>query len=141
MIIGLTSTPMTKASRNGDLGCVKRLSETGYPCNRGDSDGWLPIHHAAERGYVNIVRYLIKRSSEIDRQTTINKYTPLMLAAKEGRTECVKVLLDAGADFTIKDDNGWTPYEWGKSENRIEISNYLGKLENAVTLLDRIHQS
>ncbi len=35
-----------------------------------------------------------------------------MLAAKMGRKDFVKMLLDAGANVNMKSSDGWTAYKW-----------------------------
>ena len=39
--------------------------------------------------------------------------TPLHRAAAYGNTAIIKMLLDAGADLSMKDSNGDTPISWG----------------------------
>ena len=40
--------------------------------------------------------------------------TPLMEAAIRGETECAKLLIDAGADLSLRDNKGFTALELAK---------------------------
>jgi ankyrin repeat protein len=46
--------------------------------------------------------------------------TPLHWAAARGEGEVVKVLLEAGADGSLKDGDGKTPFDKAKSDGRLE---------------------
>ena len=58
----------------------------------------------------------------------INKFTPLMLAAKLGRFECAKALLCVGASIVINDRESKLPWTLAREENHMELADYL---ENA----------
>jgi ankyrin repeat protein len=51
--------------------------------------------------------------------------TPLMYAAREGRIETVRLLLEAGADPNATDANGIRPLLLAISNNHIELARYL----------------
>jgi ankyrin repeat protein len=45
-------------------------------------------------------------------------YTPLHIAAQQGRDDVVKLLLAGGADVNAKDDKGETPLQLAKSSDK-----------------------
>lgn len=71
---------------------------------------YTPLHYAAAKGNSKAIDTLMRiypRSYHITALNAqdIHKRTPLHYAAEKGHTEVVRVLLQYGADATIKDDN------------------------------------
>ncbi len=68
--------------------------------------GAEPIHEAARRGEVGTVRQLLDEGTPVDQFDTTDPYgretTALYQATKAGRIEVVGLLLDAGADPTLR---------------------------------------
>ena len=67
-----------------------------------------PMHSAAKRGYVEIVRELLKADHEGNIRSK-QALTPLHLAAKEGYVSVVKELLQRNADPNVADGNKSSP--------------------------------
>jgi len=86
----------------GNRPAVEALLEKGAEVNR---PGWAPLHYAAAIGNNEIVRILLEKSAYIDAESP-NKTTPLMMAARGGHILTVKLLLDEGADATLKNELG-----------------------------------
>ena len=74
-------TPLQKAVRNDDLQTVKLLFEANADVNQKTNEVRVPLHIAARRGNIQIVRFLIENGSNKDH--TVNGETPLWLAASE----------------------------------------------------------
>ena len=55
---------------------------------------------------------LIAAGADINRQDTVFGLTPLMQAIKAGRSEAVKLLVDAGARLDLKDSEGRTAADY-----------------------------
>ncbi|XP_043259301.1 acyl-CoA-binding domain-containing protein 6-like [Colletes gigas] len=72
-----------------------------------DADGLLPIHWAADRGYVKIIELLIKKGANVNSQDGDGQ-TPLHYAASCGHLDVVKYLLSVGA-LSMDDNNGMKP--------------------------------
>jgi len=68
-----------------------------------------PIHDAARSGDVETVRHLLEDGIPVDQFDTTDPYgrvtTALYQATKAGRVEVVELLLDAGADPTLRASN------------------------------------
>ena len=71
--------------------------------NSGDS----AIHQASLTNHINVLEVLLTYKADVDAINSDYR-TPLMYASKEGYTHIVRRLLNAGADYSIKDDDGLT---------------------------------
>jgi ankyrin repeat protein len=64
--------------------------------------GWAALHYAAAGGSVEISTILLDHHAYIDAESP-SGMTPLMIAAREGQEAVVALLLEQGADATLKD--------------------------------------
>ncbi|MES2117282.1 MAG: ankyrin repeat domain-containing protein [Pseudomonadota bacterium] len=64
--------------------------------------GWTALHYAAAANSTDIINVLLERHAAIDAPSP-SGLTPLMLAAREGQEAAVALLLERGADATLKD--------------------------------------
>ena len=71
-------------------------------------DGFTPLHHAANRGNVDVVLILIKALHPIDKLNDSGE-SPLHLAAYCGHLLIVEQLLDCGANINLQNKYGETP--------------------------------
>ena len=106
------------ASRCGWKGIAVRLVDV-YKCDPycKDSEGDTPLHYAADKGHLEVAKYLVKdrRCDPMDKNN--GKSTPLHLACKNGHFEIVQFLLSTeGIDPLAEDVRGYTPlfYATGK---------------------------
>ena len=79
--------------------------------------GWTPLHYAASGGHAEIVQLLLEHSAYIDAQSP-NQSTPLMMAAMYGNTRTLSVLLEAGADASVKNQKGMTALDFAREADR-----------------------
>lgn len=77
--------------------------------------GKSPLHRAAERGQVTVVKYLLDHGASID-QLSPRKETALHLAAHVGQNAVVKLLLERKANVEARDNAGWTPLYYASSQ-------------------------
>ena len=66
-----------------------------------------PLHHAARKGNTKMIGLLLEKGANINLPRHMD-LTPLMDAAQFNKPEAIRVLLDSGADETLKNDNGQT---------------------------------
>jgi ankyrin repeat protein len=75
--------------------------------------GWTALHYAASAGADDIVRMLLEKHAYIDAESP-NKTTPIMMAAWAGHIWTVKLLLDEGADASLKNERGMTAIDFAE---------------------------
>ena len=85
-----------------------------------NTTGWTALHYAATVGNDEIVQMLLDASAYIDAGSP-NNTTPLMMAARGGKILTVKLLLDSGADATLKNDVGMSAIDFAKKFNHQDI--------------------
>jgi ankyrin repeat protein len=70
---------------------------------------------AAKKGHLEIAKMLIQAHTDPNAQDRYPGKTALMKAVESKNREMVQLLLEAGADFTIKDDDGYDAYYSAKN--------------------------
>jgi hypothetical protein len=94
------------ASQRGDAAFIEELARVlggKEHFEIEDDDGRRAVHHAAAFGRADVLRTLAQLGCDLNAQDDTEASTPLILAACFERKECVDVLLDLGADFTVRD--------------------------------------
>jgi ankyrin repeat protein len=104
-------TALMLAAYKGNLAAVRALLDKGAEPNQ---TGWTALHYAASVGNNDIVGLLLDRSAYIDAESP-NQTTPIMMAARGGHILTVKLLLDEGADVTLKNGAGMTALDFAKA--------------------------
>ncbi|RJF95834.1 ankyrin repeat domain-containing protein [Noviherbaspirillum saxi] len=112
------NTALMFASYQGNLQAVKALIAKGAEVNK---PGWTPLHYAASIGNNDIVQLLLEKSAYIDADSP-NKTTPIMMAARGGHIMTVKLLLDEGADASLKNDAGMTAIDFAEKNEFKDIA-------------------
>ncbi|KAK4528854.1 hypothetical protein GAYE_SCF65G6801 [Galdieria yellowstonensis] len=92
-----------------NFSAIKPFNDQGIP----------PLHFAVLNRRLKSLKCLVEHidrvhsQSDIDFRDDEHDQTPLMLAAELGWVEGAKVLLENGADLTVKDEDGHTAREYG----------------------------
>lgn len=110
-------TALMQAAIKGHLPVVRRLLAMGADVNL---PGWTPLHYAASAALddsTEIAALLIEHHAYIDAESP-NKSTPLMLAAQYGSEATVDLLLNAGADAQLKNQQGLTAVDFARRSDR-----------------------
>ena len=104
------------ASLKGMFALCERLIAKGADVNK---PGWTPLHYAATHGHVAVMTLLLDHHAYIDAASP-NGSTPLMMAALYGTPGAVKLLLEAGADPLLKNDQGLSAIDFANRGQRTE---------------------
>ncbi|MGB6975991.1 MAG: ankyrin repeat domain-containing protein [Gammaproteobacteria bacterium] len=95
------------AVANGDFNAVRKLLEAEVNLKatlaaKGEG-GNTPLHVAAEKGYDDLVKELLKAGAELEIRNSDGD-TPLHLAAYNGRVDVVESLLNKGANLEAENN-------------------------------------
>ncbi|HEX2543487.1 MAG TPA: ankyrin repeat domain-containing protein [Ramlibacter sp.] len=107
-------SPLMIAALKGHTDIVVKLIARDADVNK---PGWTPLHYAATGGHVKIMQILIEEHAYINAESP-NRTTPLMMAAKYGTPEAVKLLLAEGADPGVRNELGMTAVDFAMQSNR-----------------------
>ncbi len=126
---------------SGDYAEVKRLIEEGADINVHDEYGWTVLIYASVHGHTDIARLLIDEGADVNVQAIsgrnvpngyytlfggyqhvsieegalLARHTALIAASSRGHPEIVKLLIEAGADINVQDEEGFTALYWASN--------------------------
>ncbi|HKO96672.1 MAG TPA: ankyrin repeat domain-containing protein [Pyrinomonadaceae bacterium] len=103
---------------------VQNLLERGANPNLRDGEDDTPLHLAAQRGNIEIVRLLLAKGADVNAKNKVGG-TPLMWAGVYGHEEVGRALLEKGADPTLKDADGLTAAAWATKNKRETMAQML----------------
>lgn len=110
-------SPLMMAVLKGHLDLARSLIARKAEVNK---PGWAPLHYAATNAdpvSVELVRLLLEHHAYIDAESP-NRTTPLMMAAQYGLPEVVRLLLEEGADPTLRNEQNLTALDFAVRASR-----------------------
>lgn len=107
-------SPLMLASLKGLTEVCAQLIAKGADINK---PGWAPLHYAATNGHLAVMTLLLDNYAYIDAASP-NGSTPLMMAAHYGTPSAVRLLLEAGADPMLKNEQGLSAIDFAHRANR-----------------------
>src|SRR4051812_2705844 len=129
--------PIHSAARTRDLQTVQQELDAGVDVDvpngraaNGDGDNtalWFAAQGPAPSG-LEVARLLIDAGAEINRPCEHGR-TALQMAAAWGHLDVVQLLIQHGADPTIRDDEGMTPAMIAARSTRVPEANPKAVLE------------
>ena len=114
-------SPLMFAALKGELALCQTLIKKGADVNK---PGWAPLHYAATNGHLEVMNLLLEEYAYIDAASP-NGTTPLMMAAQYGTESAVKLLLEAGADPMLKNDQGLSAIDFANLASSTESANVI----------------
>ncbi|XP_066933260.1 uncharacterized protein [Clytia hemisphaerica] len=114
-------TSLFKAVRDQELETVRNLvsffdSDPVFLGSKYGDTGNTALHVACKYSTFNIVLYLLQQNAPLNVQNRAG-YTPLFLAAECGRKEISQLLIEWGADITIKSKSGLNAIQAIRTKN------------------------
>ncbi|KPM34114.1 Glycerophosphodiester phosphodiesterase GDE1 [Neonectria ditissima] len=108
---------------------VQMLVDAGVDINWKDKTNETALHIAARFGHDECARVILEgtESQKADLEATESTYswTPLHVAAVDGKLSVAQLLVDAGADVLRPDSSGWIAKEHAALRGHIEIARLL----------------
>lgn len=101
-------TPLMYLAIVGETNRARNLIKRGAQVNR---LGWTPLHYAASKGQLAMVKLLIADKAIINAPAP-DGTTALMMAAFAGSEPVVRALLEAGADVTTQNLKAQDAADW-----------------------------
>jgi ankyrin repeat protein len=103
-------TPMHLATLAQSRDCLWYLKELGADVDiRDGKRGGTPLHYAIEMHNLRLVTFLVFECKADVNPVTYDGYSPLHTASGYGLDAIVALLIAAGADVTVINDEGETP--------------------------------
>lgn len=125
------------------------LLDGGANPNIADRRGRTPLHIAAQAGSLELVRKLVSKGANLNARTEkmsapagevfrmpSGEQTPLLLAAKFDRVDVMRVLIEAGADTTLKAQDGTTLFLAAAGSGHVEAAKYAHEFDKDVKAVD-----
>lgn len=131
----LDNNSLHQLAKDGNVAAVERLLvEDNESINELDDNGMAPLHYAAARGYIEIVRLLLTQHNlNINVQTSTTNITALHYAATHGHVEIIKLLLATrNVTADARDQNGETALHYAVCFDHIEAVKLLIGMHNLV---------
>ena len=123
---GSSGTPLYHAAMADRLAAAEVLIDAGADVNdASESRAQVPLHAAVQSEGTQVMELLIANGAEID-PVSLPGFTPLRFAIYLTQKPAIPVLLEAGADPTLRDDEGRNAYDTGKSTD--DMRQYLENL-------------
>ena len=120
-------SPLMFAALNGQLELARLLISRGADVNK---PSWAPLHYAATRGHLAVMSLLLEHHAYIDASSP-NGTTPLMMAAHYGTPSAVKLLLEAGADPLLKNEQSLTAIDFAHRNQRQDSADIIAAFVRA----------
>ncbi len=137
--------PIHSAARMRDVQTVQQELDAGVDVDvlngrAANGDGgntalWFAAQGPAPSG-VEVARLLINAGADINRKCEHGR-TALQMAAAWGHLDIVQLLIENGADPTIRDDEGMTPSMIAAGSKRVPDANLRRVIEYLNTIEDR----
>ena len=136
---------MHKAAAQGDRASllIRALQDLGGNIYVTGSEDNSPVHLAAEAGGKAVLKTLIPAFSALCETRNATGYTPLMMAARAGRADVMRYLLELGASQDVSDTAGTSLVDltirWGDFAVMQVLQDFGANFNNFSNITDNAH--
>ena len=119
-------SPLMMAALRGHLEAVRALIARDADVNK---PGWAPLHYAApgtQQQQATVLALLLENHAFIDAASP-NGTTPLMMAVHYGTRESVQLLLQEGADPSLKNQLGLSAADFALRASRKDMADLIAQ--------------
>lgn len=121
---------MVEAASAGDLPAIRRLIRQGIHVDTTDVDGRSAFRTSCKYGYTNVARtLLVDYHADINLRNPYNYRTALHLACQTNKEETIKLLLEHGADRSLRDKENFLAAELLQKRNP-QLADWIQKQGN-----------
>ena len=113
------------ASFNGHTPICQYLINAGAHVEARDFNGRTALMFASTGPFAETVSLLLKNEANPNSVDHNEQFSPLMHAAAEGHIDVVKVLLNNGANKTLKDIDGDTAESFARQNQHFAVADYI----------------
>eukprot|EP00300_Choanocystis_sp_HF-7_P003510 c12683_g1_i2.p1 GENE.c12683_g1_i2~~c12683_g1_i2.p1 ORF type:complete len:641 (-),score=119.96 c12683_g1_i2:593-2515(-) len=119
------NTPLHFAAQRGKENVLGALLNIGAPTNVHNANGDTPLHSATLSGNVQTICGLVSANASVDAPNTVTGQTPLHYASLVVDAPVASLLLEAGANPNVKDNDGRSPLWMSLANNNCEVAQAL----------------
>ncbi|XP_029315165.1 ankyrin repeat and SOCS box protein 9-like [Cottoperca gobio] len=112
------SSPMHRAAAKGHLECIEPLVQHGADVDQYIDQSGSPLHVACSNQHLSSVRKLLQLGASVN--SSVSGDSPLHIAARLSSPEMVSVLLDHGADHSLRNSEGKQPLDLAPPNSLVE---------------------
>ncbi|KAI3866565.1 hypothetical protein MKW92_027162, partial [Papaver armeniacum] len=99
-------SPLLYATMDGNINTVEYLLGKGADPETSNTQGYSPVHCAAEKGYTEILTRLLARGVNVNALSESG--TPLDMAANHDQLEALQILLEQNANPNLFSGRAFT---------------------------------
>ncbi|XP_067661852.1 ankyrin repeat and protein kinase domain-containing protein 1-like [Haliotis asinina] len=118
-------TPVIVAAEQGHTEVVKLLVKHAANLLLRDENGDNILHRACYAGQLDVVKYILSLKSMDINSRGWRKRTPVIVAAEQGHTEVVKLLVKHAANLLLRDENGDDILHCACYPGRVDVVKYV----------------
>ncbi|XP_037646815.1 ankyrin repeat and SOCS box protein 9-like [Sebastes umbrosus] len=104
-----TSSPIHRAAAKGHAECIEPLVQHGADVDQYIDQSGFPLHVACSNQHLSTVRKLLQLGARVN--SSVSGDSSLHIAARLSSPEMVSVLLDHGADRSLRNSEGKQPLD------------------------------
>jgi ankyrin repeat protein len=104
-----------------DAEIIDLLIENGADLNHIDNEGVSVFDVAVTYNNLTMIERLLESGFDLSTSTRKSGFTPFMGAVCYGRSDVVKKLLEKGVDITVRDNHGFTAFDYARKMHKKTI--------------------